>query len=88
MQALGVGYFTRLAGNNVHPTVQLKKIGDNKYNLITESTFKNSEIKFEPGKEFDETTLDDRKVKSVSCEIKSTHFDEFKLNFNSFNFFP
>lgn len=67
MQALGVGYFTRLAGNNVRPTVELKKVGDNKYKLITTSTFKNSEISFEPGKEFDETTLDDRKVKSVSC---------------------
>lgn len=66
MKALGVGYFTRLAGNAVKPTVELKKIGDNKYKLITTSTFKNSEIKFEPGKEFDETTLDDRNVKSVS----------------------
>lgn len=66
MQALGVGYFTRLAGNNVHPTVELKKVGDNKYKLITESTFKNSVITFEPGKQFDETTLDDRNVKSVS----------------------
>lgn len=66
MKELGVGYFTRLAGNNVHPTVELKKLGNNKYALITTSTFKNSEIKFEPGKEFDETTLDDRNVKSVS----------------------
>lgn len=65
MRALGVGYFTRTIGNSVHPTVELKKVGDNKYSLITTSTFKNSEIRFEPGKEFNEETLDGRHVKSV-----------------------
>lgn len=33
--------------------------------MITESTFKSSEITFELGKEFDEETLDGRQVKSV-----------------------
>lgn len=65
MEALGVGYFTRTIGNSVHPTVELKKLPNNKYKLVTTSTFKNSEINFEPGKEFDEETLDGRKVKSV-----------------------
>lgn len=32
---------------------------------MTSSTFKNSEISFELGKEFDEETLDGRQVKSV-----------------------
>lgn len=64
MEALGVGYFTRLAGNSVHPTVELKKNG-NKYTLVTMSTFKNSEQTFEIGKEFEEETLDGRRVKSV-----------------------
>lgn len=60
----GVGYFLRKIGNSVSPTVELKKEGD-KYQLITESTFKNSTIDFELGKEFEEETLDGRKVQSV-----------------------
>lgn len=60
----GVGFFTRQIGNAVTPTVFLEKNGD-KYKLTTESTFKTSVIEFELGKEFDETTLDDRNVKSV-----------------------
>lgn len=42
----------------------MEKNGD-KYKLTTSSTFKTSVIEFELGKEFDETTLDDRQVKSV-----------------------
>lgn len=61
---LGVGFFTRQIGNSVTPTVSLEKNGD-KYKLTTSSTFKTSVIEFELGKEFDETTLDDREVKSV-----------------------
>lgn len=64
MKELGVGYFTRTVGNSVQPTVELKKNGD-KYTLLTTSTFKNSEIHFELGKEFEEETLDGRKVKSI-----------------------
>lgn len=61
---LGVGFVLRKIGNNVTPTVELKKNGD-KYTLITSSTFKTSEIEFELGKPFDEETLDSRNVKSV-----------------------
>lgn len=43
----------------------MKKLGNNKYKLITSSTFKSQELEFEPGKEFDEETLDGRDVKSV-----------------------
>lgn len=64
MKAIGVGYFTRTVGNSVQPTVELKKNGD-QYTLLTTSTFKNSEIHFRLGKEFEEETLDGRKVKSV-----------------------
>lgn len=52
-------------GNSVTPTVELQKLPNNKYKLITTSTFKDTEIEFELGKEFDETTLDGREVKSV-----------------------
>jgi len=64
MKALGVGFLLRKIGNSVSPTVELKKEGD-KYKLITSSTFKNSEIEFKLNEEFDEETLDGRKVKSV-----------------------
>lgn len=60
----GVGFVLRKIGNSVSPTVELKKDGD-KFTLVTSSTFKNSEISFELGKEFDEETLDGRQVKSV-----------------------
>lgn len=50
------------------PTVSLEKNG-NKYKLTTSSTFKTSVIEFELGKEFDETTLDDREVKSI-CTLE------------------
>lgn len=64
MSLSGVGFVLRKIGNSVSPTVELKKDGD-LYTLITSSTFKTSEIKFELGKEFDEETLDGREVKSV-----------------------
>lgn len=65
MKELGVGFFTRTVGNSVSPTVELIKNNDNSYTLRTTSTFKNSDINFQLGKEFDEETLDGRNVKSV-----------------------
>lgn len=60
----GVGFVLRKIGNSVTPTVELKKEGD-QYTLITSSTFKTSTITFKLNEEFDEETLDGRKVKSV-----------------------
>ncbi|XP_017491467.1 PREDICTED: fatty acid-binding protein, muscle [Rhagoletis zephyria] len=54
----------RKMGNSVSPTVELKKDGDT-YTFTTTSTFKTSSISFKLGEEFDEETLDGRKVKSV-----------------------
>lgn len=65
MRRLGVNFFLIQIGNNVHPTVELRKLSNNKYKLITESTFQNTEITFKLGKEFDEVTVDGRQVKSV-----------------------
>lgn len=64
----GVGFVLRKIGNSTSPTVELKKDGD-KYTLVTSSTFKTTEITFELGQEFDEETLDGRKVKSV-CTLE------------------
>ena len=55
---------TRKMGASVSPVVELTA-NDDVYTLKTSSTFKNSEIKFKLGEEFDEETPDGRKVKSV-----------------------
>jgi len=64
MKEIGVGLVLRKMGNTVSPTVELVKEGD-EYTFNTTSTFKSSSIKFKEGEEFDEETLDGRKVKSV-----------------------
>lgn len=65
MRRLGVNFFLIQIGNVVSPTVELRKLPNDKYKLITESTFTNTEITFKLGEEFDEETVDGRKVKSV-----------------------
>ncbi|XP_032013977.1 fatty acid-binding protein, brain isoform X1 [Hylobates moloch] len=64
MKALGVGFATRQVGNVTKPTVIISQEGD-KVVIRTLSTFKNTEISFHLGEEFDETTADDRNCKSV-----------------------
>jgi len=64
MKALGVNMMLRQVGNSVYPTVELTKNGD-EYTFSTHSTFKNTSIKFKEGEEFEEETLDGRKIKSV-----------------------
>lgn len=54
----------RKMGNTVSPTIHLEKNGD-EFSYHTVSTFKTTVIKFKLGEEFDEETLDGRKVKSV-----------------------
>ncbi|XP_046739046.1 fatty acid-binding protein, muscle isoform X2 [Diprion similis] len=64
MKALGVGLVTRKMGNSISPTIELTE-NNGEFSLKTSSTFKNSEIKFKLGEEFDEETIDGRQVKSV-----------------------
>ncbi|KAK2583154.1 hypothetical protein KPH14_009178 [Odynerus spinipes] len=64
MKAIGVSLVTRKMGASVSPIVELTE-NDGLYTLKTNSTFKNSEIKFKLGEEFEEETPDGRKVKSV-----------------------
>ncbi|KAM4807481.1 fatty acid-binding protein, heart isoform X1 [Urocitellus parryii] len=64
MKSLGVGFATRQVASMTKPTTIIEKNGDTII-LKTQSTFKNTEISFQLGKEFDETTADDRKVKST-----------------------
>ncbi|KAG3275017.1 hypothetical protein H1C71_020586, partial [Ictidomys tridecemlineatus] len=64
MKSLGVGFATRHVASMTKPTTIIKKNGDTII-LKTQITFKNTEISFQLGKEIDETTADDRKVKST-----------------------
>uniref|UniRef100_A0A8C9LDN2 Lipocalin/cytosolic fatty-acid binding domain-containing protein n=1 Tax=Pavo cristatus TaxID=9049 RepID=A0A8C9LDN2_PAVCR len=59
-----LGLATRKLGGLSKPNVIISMKGDI-VTLRTESTFKNTEISFKLGQQFDETTADDRKVKSV-----------------------
>ncbi|XP_044027635.1 fatty acid-binding protein, heart [Siniperca chuatsi] len=63
MKELGVGFATRKVGVMTKPTTIISVDGD-MVTLKTQSTFKNTELTFKLGEEFDETTADDRKVKS------------------------
>ncbi|XP_028858133.1 fatty acid binding protein 7, brain, b [Denticeps clupeoides] len=63
MKAIGVGFATRQVGNVTKPTVIISQEGD-KVVLKTQSTFKNTEISFKLGEEFEENTADDRSCKS------------------------
>nr|CAA33084.1 unnamed protein product [Mus musculus] len=64
MKSLGVGFATRQVGSMTKPTTIIEKNGDT-ITIKTQSTFKNTEINFQLGIEFDEVTADDRKVKSL-----------------------
>ncbi|XP_076760712.1 fatty acid binding protein isoform X2 [Xylocopa sonorina] len=68
MKALGVGLLTRKMGSSVSPVVELTE-NSGVYTLKTTSPFKNSEIKFKLGEEFEEETPDGRKVKTV-CTLE------------------
>lgn len=58
----GVGFATRQVAGFTKPTTIIELDGD-KVTVKTQSTFKNTEITFKLGEEFDETTADDRHVK-------------------------
>jgi len=65
MESIGVGYLKRkIAGALSSAVVDITKDGPT-YTLKTSTTVKNTEVKFELGKPFEETTLDDRKVQST-----------------------
>lgn len=69
----GVGFATRQVGNVTKPTVVISQEGD-KVIIKTLSTFKNTEISFKLGEEFDETTADDRNVKVGETWISNESF--------------
>ncbi|KAI5255579.1 Fatty Acid-Binding Protein, Adipocyte [Manis pentadactyla] len=64
MKEVGVGFATRKVAGMAKPNMIISKNGD-MITIKSESTFKNTEITFKLGQEFDEVTADDRKVKSI-----------------------
>uniref|UniRef100_A0A8C6XPW1 Cytosolic fatty-acid binding proteins domain-containing protein n=1 Tax=Naja naja TaxID=35670 RepID=A0A8C6XPW1_NAJNA len=64
MKELGVGLATRKLGNLARPKTIISMKGD-EVTVRTESTFKNTQITFKLGQEFQETTADGRKTKTV-----------------------
>ncbi|KAK7899137.1 hypothetical protein WMY93_019990 [Mugilogobius chulae] len=64
MKALGVGFATRKIGCMTKPTTIICMDGD-QITVKTQSSVKNTELSFKLDEEFDETTADDRKVKSL-----------------------
>ncbi|KAG7268849.1 hypothetical protein CRUP_011298 [Coryphaenoides rupestris] len=79
MKALGIGFAMRQVGARVKPTTIISVDGDT-VKLETKSTFKNSEITFKLNEEFDETTADDRKSKSLITVDgnKMTHIQKWE----------
>ncbi|XP_070279556.1 fatty acid-binding protein, heart-like [Myotis yumanensis] len=64
MRSIGVDFATRQVASVIKPITIIEINGDT-ITLKTQSTFKSTEISFKLGVEFDETTADDRKVKST-----------------------
>jgi len=59
MKAVGVGLVMRKLAATAKPVAEITQNG-NEWNIKTTTTFKTTEIKFELGKEFKETTADGR----------------------------
>lgn len=64
VKSLGVGFATKQAANVTKPTTVIEVNGDT-ITVKTQSTFKKRQVSFELGVNFNETTADDRKVKSI-----------------------
>ncbi|XP_032725010.1 fatty acid-binding protein, adipocyte isoform X2 [Lontra canadensis] len=64
MKEVGVGFATRKVAGMAKPNMIISVNGD-VITIKSESTFKNTEISFKLGQEFEEVTADDRKVKSI-----------------------
>ncbi|CAG2116474.1 unnamed protein product, partial [Medioppia subpectinata] len=61
---LGVNFVLRNLAKTSTPVVEITKDGDT-FSLKTITAIKNSEIKFELGKEFEEARMDGKNVKTV-----------------------
>ena len=62
LDKLGVSFIVKTAAKNTKPTLEVAVDGDS-YIFRSLSTFKNTEIKFKLGEEFEESRADGKKVK-------------------------
>ncbi|XP_076009931.1 fatty acid binding protein 4b [Genypterus blacodes] len=65
MKAIGVNFATRQMGNMVKPNLLISLDADGFISIKSQSSFKTNEIKFKLDEEFNETTADDRKTKTL-----------------------
>ncbi|XP_071396516.1 fatty acid-binding protein, adipocyte-like [Centroberyx affinis] len=65
MKAIGVGFATRQMGNMAKPNLLFSVDDAGVVSMKSQSTFKTTEIQFKLNEEFDETTADDRKTKTI-----------------------
>ncbi|KAJ8403016.1 hypothetical protein AAFF_G00359320 [Aldrovandia affinis] len=65
MKALGVGFATRRVGNMAKPNLLFSVDDQGIICMKSQSTLKTTEVKFKLNEEFDETTADDRKTKTI-----------------------
>ncbi|ELK02411.1 Fatty acid-binding protein, adipocyte [Pteropus alecto] len=84
MKEVGVGFATRKVAGMAKPNMIISVDGD-VITIKSESTFKNTEISFKLGQEFDEVTADDRKVKNFGRPQShpSDTADVFPVSFSS-----
>lgn len=67
MWVAGVGFALRQVAGRTKPTLIVTVDADGTITMKSQSTFKNTEVKFKLNEEFDETTADDRKTKVREC---------------------
>jgi len=64
MKAVGVGAIMAKLGSTAKPTLIIQIEGDT-WTMKSETTFKSTKVVFKLGVEFEETTADDRKMKTT-----------------------
>ncbi|XP_076123155.1 fatty acid-binding protein, adipocyte-like [Alosa pseudoharengus] len=65
MKAVGMSFATRQMGNMTKPSLVISVGDQGVVSVKGVSTFKTTEIKFKLNEEFDETTVDDRKTRTL-----------------------
>ncbi|XP_072007739.1 fatty acid-binding protein, adipocyte-like [Engystomops pustulosus] len=64
MEICGVSFLTRQAARHLRPDMDIS-VNNGEWCIKTMSTFKNTELKFKLGEEFEECTADGRKVQAL-----------------------
>ncbi|KAL2101921.1 hypothetical protein ACEWY4_003682 [Coilia grayii] len=65
MKAVGMSFATRQVGNMTKPNLIISVGDEGAISIKAQSTFKTTQINFKLNEEFDETTVDDRKTKTL-----------------------